>query len=286
MTIFIFVRSVLSCGVNDQIFLVCPVGLMTRFLFRLYCAAVDQIFVRSILSCVADDEILVWSDLWAMMTRFLFGTRMSCTAADHIFVRSILSCGADDQTLVWSNLWAMMPRFLFGTRMSCTAVDQIFVRSSCFVGLMIRFWFGLSCGDDAQIFVWYVLWGWRPDFCPVSLVLWEWWSDFCLVCLVGLMPIFLSGQSCPVALITRLLSGVSCGADDQISANILNTGVILPWGVLSGERRGSVRCRKSLPLSQALIYIFPDSALFRPYLSALKIMNNIHTASRSMNYLT
>lgn len=75
-----------------------------------------------------------------------------------------------------------------------------------------------------------------------------------------------------MALITRFLSGVSCGADDQISACILNNAVILPWGVFSGERRGSVLCRKSPSLSRALIYIFSDSAVVRLYFSALKIM--------------
>jgi hypothetical protein len=66
---------------------------------------------------------------------------------------------------------------------------------------------------------------------------------------VALTTRFLSCQSCPVALITRFLSRLSCGADCQISAYILNKDVIRPWGVLSGERSGSVRCRKSPSLS-------------------------------------
>ena len=111
---------------------------------------------------------------------------------------------------------------------------------------MPRFCSGLSCAADDQIF-----------------------ARSVLSC--GADDQILSGQSCPVALITRFLSGVSCGADDQISAYILNNAVILSWGVLSGERRWSVR-RKSPSLSQALIYIFPDSAVVRPYFTALEIM--------------
>jgi len=134
---------------------------------------------------------------------------------------------------------------------------------ACLVGMMTRFLSGRSC--------------------PVALI-----TRFLSgkSCPMALMTTFLSCQSCPVALITRFLSGVSCGADDQISAYILNNAVILPWGVLYGERRGSVRWLKSPSLSQALIYIFPGSAVVRPYFSALKIMYNIHTASQSMNYLT
>ena len=187
-----------------------------------------QIFVRSILFCGNDNQIFVWSVWWGrcpdfclvcpvgLMPRFLFG----------------LSCAADDEILSGQScLVAMITRFLSG--LSCTADDQIFARSV------------LSCGADTQIFVWSVLWGWWTDFYLVSLVLRQLWPDFCLV---------------------------SCGADDQISAYILNNAVILLWGILSGERRLSVRCRMSPSLSQALIYILPHSAVVLPYFTALKIM--------------
>ena len=181
-------------------------------------------------------------------TRFLSG--QSCIVGVMIRFLFGLSCRADAHIFIWPVL-------------SCGTDNQIFVRQSCLVALITKFFNGQSvCGADDQILVWSVLGG------------------------GGLMTRFLSCQSCSVVLINRLLSGVSCGADDLISANILNIGVILPWGVLSGERRGSVRCRKSLSLSQALIYIFPDSAVFRPYFSALKIMNNIHSLSvHELSYL-
>jgi hypothetical protein len=62
----------------------------------------------------------------------------------------------------------------------------------------------LSFGADNQIFVWPVLWGWCPHFirpvCPVALI-----TRFlsCVSCLVALMTRFLTGQSC-------------CGAEEQI----------------------------------------------------------------------
>jgi hypothetical protein len=104
----IFVRSVLSCGNDNQ------------FLSGLSCAAVDQIFVRSVLSCGADAQIFVWSVLWGwwpdfclvclvrLLTRFLSG--QSC-------------------------LVGLMPRFLFG--LTCAADDQIYF---CPVSLVLWGW--------------------------------------------------------------------------------------------------------------------------------------------------
>jgi hypothetical protein len=142
------------------------------------------------LPCAADDQIFVWWGWWPDFCFFL-----SCGADDqNLFGQS---CGAGAQIFVWSVLWDWWPDF-------CLV---------CLVRLMTRFIFArpiLSCGADDQICVWSVLWGWCPDFCLVSLV--------------RLMTRFLSGQSCPVAMKTRFLSGLPGGADTQIFV----------WSVLCG----------------------------------------------------
>ena len=205
------------------------------------CWADDQTFVRSVLFCGndnqifvwlsggADAQIFVWSVLWGWcpdfclvclverMPRFLSG--LSCAAEDHIFVWSVLCGWGPDFCPVSAVLCGWRPYF------SLVCLVRLMIRflsgQSCLVRLNTIFLSGLSCAAEDHIFVWSVLCGWRPYFCLVclvrlrtrflpSLVLWRWYPDFCSVSFVGLMTRSLSGQSCPVALISRFMSDQSC----------------------------------------------------------------------------